>query len=161
MPYQYDFPCQSASECGQGTCSINADNVTEFFCTCDQSYRSVGDDVCSLDLQNDQTAILLSTLLGFSGADWFYLSKGDTLYVCVGLLKLGLVIFNILVFPMGYFVQEPETLGGEEVVDRYIIIKLGFWLTTLLIGFVWWLTDWIRIIAGSFTSSDGNPLVTC
>ena len=143
MPYQYNFPCTSVSQCGHGMCSVNANNVTEYFCSCERGYRSVDGNVCSKKLQEKGLAVFISFLVGILGADWFFLSKGNRDYILIGFIKLYVTLANLFVLP-------------HAATDYEYTMR-----TCLFAGFVWWLVDWIRIVSGSFSSGDGFPLADC
>ena len=69
-------------------------------------------------LKSKLVAFLLSLFIGAYGADWFYLSAGNSNYIFLGVLKL-------------------LTCGG---------------------CYVWWLVDWIRVLADTFPDGQGRAL---
>jgi len=62
---------------------------------------------------------LVSFFVGWTGADWFYLSAGSFAYIVGGVFKL-------------------LTIGG---------------------ALIWWLVDWIRVLADAFPDGNGMPLL--
>lgn len=63
--------CILDSSCNHGKCT----NTT---CVCDAQFATLDDKVCSYERKNEGTALLMTLFLGWSGADWFYLSCGQT-----------------------------------------------------------------------------------
>ena len=50
---------------------------------------------------------------------------------------------------------------GSLGVDRFYVGKIGTGILKLLTGGgcgIWWLIDWIMILAGKFTDKDGNVI---
>jgi len=103
--------------CGmRGDCKLSR-NGWESFGDCDSGYASV-DGACNYKQKSQLTAFLVSFFVGWTGADWFYLSDGTAGYVVAGVFKL-------------------ITLGGVGI---------------------WWLVDWIRVLAEDFDDGNGVAL---
>lgn len=81
------FECINDDDCGNhGECVAAPDNGT--MCVCDPEFRSVGEGVCNYRRRSPVTAVILSAVVGGVGADWFYLSRGDGVYIFAGVMKL-------------------------------------------------------------------------
>merc|ERR1719244_1852000 len=79
-------------------------------------------------------AFLVSFFVGRFGVDWFYLSRGDVVYIVVGVVKFFLI--------------------GSAGVCR----GKGQWVVRVGI-FIWWVVDWARILANFFPDGKGNSLI--
>merc|ERR1719431_1932772 len=77
------------------------------------------------------STFLLSFFLGGFGADWFYLSRGYFSYILVGIVKFLLIQFKGCACSISF--------GFGE--DFHIPISFGC---------IWWVVDWIRILANNF-----------
>ena len=93
------------------------------------SYKN--EPYCTYKQKNSHSAFIYSFILGF-GADWFYLSRGDGLYIFAGVVKL---------FTVG--------CGLALLLDKK---PVG------LIPVIWWMADWIRITDGVFYDGNGQKL---
>jgi hypothetical protein len=76
--------CSNNLQCSfpRGQCQPNNE------CVCSKGWASQDQSPCNYPLKSKQTAFLLSFLLGFFGADWFYLSVNNIFYILAGILKL-------------------------------------------------------------------------
>ncbi|CAF4260725.1 unnamed protein product, partial [Rotaria sordida] len=84
---QASNPCTRTSECGQGICDTNR---TTPICICNRgwTYSRDGFERCTYQLKSKLAAFLLSFFAGGLGADWFYLSVGNSGYIAAGVFKL-------------------------------------------------------------------------
>jgi len=89
-------------------------------------------------------ALILSVLFGFLGGDWFYLSISAPMYITIGLVKMMLSVLFVVSFLM--LVKKLST----TIITTYVL------LITLL---VWYITDIVRIVVGTFKDGLGQPLV--
>lgn len=84
--------CVFDDECNNGECVL--ERTSEFpngtyVCECDECWRDGDDgDPCSYELRPKLATFLISFFVGWTGADWFYLSRGDGCYICAGVCKL-------------------------------------------------------------------------
>ena len=85
------YPCTSQGECGEGTCKFGLQltkNKTVDVCECSEGWINYDGKPCSYELKSKLTAFLISFLVGWLGADWFYLAQGSGAYICAGIFKL-------------------------------------------------------------------------
>ena len=128
-----------------GECIIMTNNKTR--CKCFKFYMEHRDHqgktiirTCWKERKSQHTAFLLSFFVGGCGADWFYLSEGDLIFVLVGLLKIFL--FGVTVSLM---------------INLYCVVPI---MVTLMPGvLIWWLVDWIRIASGSWDTTGNSTLI--
>jgi len=73
-------PCTIDTKCGAGRC---IDSV----CQCNPGYLSLGAKVCDYHQLSGGTALALSIILGIGGVDRIYLSRGNIVYLVLGILK--------------------------------------------------------------------------
>ncbi|CAF1173986.1 unnamed protein product [Adineta ricciae] len=103
---------------------------------------------CSYEQKSKWTAFLLSLFVGSFGADWFYLSRSTAKYIVAG-------VFKILVSCGCCCSMLAAGCGKESSIGAF------FRCLRVLAGIassIWWLTDWIRILAGSFPDGNGIAL---
>ena len=101
---------------------------------------------------------MISFTVGATGADWFYLAKGNVGYIIAGIIKL-IIFLLIIALPCGfYWYLFCHCLGNERkrefdiyFAKRIITVIL---IIILVLVAIWWLVDWIRILTESF--KDGN-----
>lgn len=106
---------------------------------------------CSYQQRSKTTALLISIYSGIFGADWFYLSRGRSGYIVVGICKLIISCGCCSGWPL-------LMLGAHRLSD--IIITIGYIISMLfsLISLAWWIIDWTRILANKFPDGNGIEL---
>ncbi|CAF0867161.1 unnamed protein product [Adineta steineri] len=104
---------------------------------------------CSYKQSSKILALILSFVMGFIGADWFILSRKDSLYILCGILKILL--------SAGCCIWNPLAARSKSRTATTAASCLSVTLT--LISFVWWFVDWIRILLNSFPDGNGAPLI--
>ena len=63
--------CTMNSDCNNGICQ-------EALCLCNKGFVSYGtNQTCNYQQKEKLTAFILSLLIGSTGADWFYLARGN------------------------------------------------------------------------------------
>ena len=73
--------CDDNANCNNGHCV----NQT---CVCDSGYKTLTDKLCGYKQREKVTAFLISIFVGVTGADWFYLARGNIAYIVAGVFKL-------------------------------------------------------------------------
>ena len=82
------------SECDKSQdCGFPNGNCVDGQCVCDEDYwtkYTPGQKIvyCQEKKKDQLTAWLLSFFLGYAGADWFYLARGNGNYIAAGVFKL-------------------------------------------------------------------------
>ena len=107
------------------------------------------EDASKPEKRSKLAAFLLSFFLGGFGADWFYLSRGDFVYIMVGIIKL------LLIGQAGFCCC---SLKFEIFSCNERMMKcLGpcRWILSLA-TLLWWVVDWIRVLTDNFP--DGNMM---
>jgi hypothetical protein len=107
--------------------------------------------LCSAEGKSKQTAFLLSFLAGGLGADWFYLSRGEPLYLAAGAAKLLYILL-----PTAYLVfSRLLSMAGPRQPPAVVQVTLPVSIILLYAAsLLWWLLDWVRIIT-DFWAADG------
>lgn len=144
---QWGYWCFDDFECGRGFCQ-------GYICHCYRGFitwRSM--QSCRYEQRTKLTAFLLSFFLGIFGADWFYLSRRMTKYIIVGMMKLLVALGCIIGWPI--FI-----LKCSKNEHRFVLLINIINVLLSLTSFLWWLTDWIRILANIFLDGHGAPLQT-
>ena len=87
-------------------------------CVCDKYYITLDDSevFCNYNLKNRVTAFVLSFFLGEFGADWFYLSDGNTAYIIVGFIQVQ--VQNIV-----QYTSRADSIIMRNAVESFI--RLG------------------------------------
>ena len=131
-----DPECIAQDHCNpNGECIIMGNK-----CPCFKLYVDCDGNTCWKERKSKHTAFLFSFFVGGCGADWFYLSEGDLIFVLVGLLKIFL--FGVTVSLM---------------INLYCVVPI---MVTLMPGvLIWWLVDWIRIASGSWDTTGNSTLI--
>jgi hypothetical protein len=144
-PRQWGAWCSQNFECGRGFCQ-------GYMCQCYRGYitwRYFG--VCNYEQRTKLTAFLVSFFVGIFGIDWFYLSRGNAGYVIAGIIKLSISLSCIIGWPiivLNISKEKPKFLTLGKIIN----------VALSLTSFIWWLTDWIRILANVFYDGNGAPL---
>ncbi|CAF4367705.1 unnamed protein product, partial [Rotaria magnacalcarata] len=82
---------------------------------------------------------------------WFVLSRGQAGYIIAGIIKM--------VISFGCIFGWPAIIVGVSKKKANIILLAQVINVTLSVtSFIWWLTDWIRILADVFYDGYGAPL---
>jgi hypothetical protein len=124
--------CRDHSLCDNGTC------------VCQKGWITWGNsEECGYEQKSILIAFLLSLFAGSFGLDWFYLACNDAVYIVVGIIKLML----------------SGGCGGTRTSSSPIKNEKAKTGLTSLVG-LWWLIDWIRILAHVFPDGNGAPLST-
>ncbi|CAF3457739.1 unnamed protein product [Rotaria sp. Silwood1] len=139
--------CREDIECGRGFCK-------GYICQCYRGYitwRFM--EVCNYEQRTKLTAFLVSFFTGIFGTDWFVLSRGEARYIIAGIFKL--------IISFGCIIGWPITIVGiSEKRSRLRMTAEAVSVILSVTSFIWWLTDWIRILADVFYDGHGAPLQT-
>ena len=143
LPFVLSY-CVNDSECNNGYCQhLNTTNTS--YCVCSKGYVN---RYCNYEQIDHRDAIMISFFVGYTGADWFYLSRGDPGYIVVGLIKL----FMLLSLPICYrLINIFAGTRWNSIATIGIIMPM----ITIPTALLWWLVDWIRLINGC-SFKDGN-----
>ena len=140
-------PCTTDSNCADHEQCRNS------LCQCEDGYIVWGtpNNTCSYKQIPKLVGFLVSFFVGNLGIDWFVLSKGDGGYITAGVFKLLMSCGCCIMVPFIVIsaIRKSATWG-----------VVGYILTTILTlgASVWWLVDWIRILANAFPDGNGAPL---
>lgn len=144
-PRQWGRWCSSDMECGNGFCQA-------YMCQCYRGYISWRYmEVCNYEQRTKSTAFLLSFFVGIFGVDWFVLSRGNAGYIVAGFIKLIISLGCIIAWPALI-----TNISRKDTNLPVIVKTVGVLLS--LISFIWWLTDWIRVLADVFYDGNRAPL---
>ncbi|CAF1535935.1 unnamed protein product [Rotaria magnacalcarata] len=137
--------CTEDFECGHGFCQA-------YICQCYRGYITWSFmDVCKYEQRTKIAAFLVSFFFGTFGVDWFVLSRGQAGYIIAGIIKM--------VISFGCIFGWPAIIVGVSKKNANIILLAQVINVTLSVtSFIWWLTDWIRILADVFYDGYGAPL---
>jgi hypothetical protein len=137
-------------------CNKNERCTNKTKCVCDHGWVTYGktmriNDSCSYKQRSKTVAVLVSVYFGILGIDWFYLSRENSGYIMLGILKLLISCGCCSGWPL--LVLGTYRLSGVKIISGYIISILFS-----LISFTWWITDWARILANKFPDGNGIEL---
>jgi hypothetical protein len=144
-PRRWGRWCSTDIECGRGYCQ-------GYTCQCYRGYLiwRYG-DVCHYEQRKKLTAFLLSFFLGIFGIEWFYLSRGFAGYIIAGIFKLLITLGCAIGWPI-MIINQSKKKQNLIIIGNIINVILS------VTSFIWWLTDWIRILANVFYDGEGAPL---
>lgn len=145
QPRRWGRWCSEDSECGLGFCRA-------YICQCYPGYTTwYFMETCAYEQRKKLTAFLVSFFVGWFGVDWFVLSRGNAGYIVAGIIKL--------IVSCGCCIGWPVVLVGAAKKSRKHM-AFGNVINGILsaMALVWWLTDWIRILADVFYDGHGAPL---
>jgi TM2 domain-containing membrane protein YozV len=144
-PRRWGRWCSNDNECGLGFCRA-------YMCQCYPGYITwYFMETCAYEQRKKLTAFLVSFFVGTLGVDWFYLSRGNGGYIVAGIIKL--------LISSGCFVGWPVVMASSNKKSRKnITIGTGVAAILTIISVIWWLIDWIRILANVFYDGHGAPL---
>ncbi len=137
-------PCKTDVDCSNGKCRNDS-------CKCIPGFVTHKGEQCSYQQRDKTTAFLLSFLIGTTGVDWFFLARGSTVYIIVGVIKLLTGIVGIKIPLSCWYLGVKQSNRVKNFLFRFV--SLLFIVLAISSG-VWWLADWIRILTGDF--KDGN-----
>jgi len=144
-PRRWGRFCSTDYECGRGYCS-------GYMCRCYRGYITwIFMDVCNYQQRTKLAAFLLSFFIGIFGIDWFFLSRGNPAYIVAGIIKLIISLSCIIGWPI-IIINISKKKRDLVLVVNIINVILS------VTSFIWWLTDWIRILANVFYDGYGAPL---
>ena len=142
--FSYGLSCKTNQDCNNGVCKNES-------CTCVTGYVDYYNAPCSYKQKEKTTAYWLSLLLGFLGADWFYLSNGNGGYIAAGIFKLLFGIFGNI-FPCVLLVE--AKIKKKQLSRKMGLIVCSFAITII----IWCVVDLIRIRVNKFNDGNGIPL---
>ena len=123
--------CLKENLCNYGDCVLLRNkNVS---CRCDKYYVDHDQEMCAEKGKSKLILFLLSFFGGGLGADWFYMSNGSLVFICIGILKISL----IFVF----------ALCNRKFANIFYDIPI--------LGILWWFADWVRILSDGW-GADGQ-----
>ncbi|CAF0899463.1 unnamed protein product [Adineta ricciae] len=145
QPRRWGKWCYVDNECGLGFCSA-------YKCQCYPGYITwYFMDTCSYEQRKKLTAFLLSFFVGTLGIDWFYLSRGYAGYIVAGIIKLLLSGGCCFGWPF-------ILMGTDKKSRKYFVFGNAVNIILSAAALIWWLIDWIRILADAFHDGYGAPL---
>ena len=141
-----DVRCIQDSDCGDhGQCK-------NYACKCDEGYITwQTSGVCAYKQESKLAAFLLSFFLGSLGVDWFVLSKGNAGYIIAGIVKL-ILSCGCCAGICGAIASAARKSEGCSAFFYCLSILLPCGAS------IWFLVDWIRILADAFKDGNGAPL---
>jgi hypothetical protein len=132
-------------------CGING-YCRNSVCQCNDGYITWQKSaICAYKQITKLAAFFVSFFFGALGIDWFMLSRGNGVYIAVGVLKLFMACGGCVVLPcllMGVCKNSDKCI----IVGRVLRVLFAFGAS------IWWLVDWIRILANAFPDGNGAPL---
>ena len=144
-PRRWGRWCSEDMECGRGFCEA-------YMCQCYRGYITWHFmEVCAYEQRTKLSAFLVSFFVGLFGIDWFVLSRGNPGYIVTGIIKL--IISLAFCFGWAFILRGAAKKDRNQIRLAYIINIL---LTATSI--LWWLTDWIRVLADVFYDGNRAPL---
>lgn len=145
QPRQWAQWCTDDLQCGYGYCHA-------YSCQCYRGYITwYYMDICSYEQRSKSTAFLVSFFVGYLGVDWFVLSRGNAGYVVVGVVKM----FLLFAACFTWFLSA-KNRSEKSRNRRFLPLVAAIVLTSVSV--IWWLTDWIRVLADVFYDGYGAPL---
>merc|ERR1719369_1013917 len=102
---------------------------------------------CIYKAKKKLTTFLLAFLVGGTGADWFYLSCGNGLFIFAGIMKI------LVLCCMPACLQATLGAGGREMGA---LVLLG--CCACLGGISWYIADWAMILTNQRTDGNGMGL---
>jgi len=134
--------------CNMGMCVVI---MEEEMCNCMSPYINEEKDgtteYCVYKAKKKLTAFLLAILVGGTGADWFYLSCGDGLFIFAGIMK----IFFTCCLPT---CLQSVLLNGSD--DGGAMVIIGCCVCCGIMG--WYITDWVMVLTDQRTDGTGMGL---
>lgn len=138
--------CKADEDCGNGKCTEEDKK-----CICDSGFLTYKEQPCSYKQLNLFNALLFSLLLGYVGADWFYLSRGSMCFIAIGFVKMYSLILCVLFLLI--FLKSKQGASKSRCF-RQIFLFVGLITGLLIIG--WYAIDVFRIITN--IALDGNNM---
>ena len=125
-------------------------DIVDTVCECDSDYYG---DTCDYQKRKQSLAFVASLFGGFFGADWFYLSRGDAVWIIIGVFKC----LCTLGFISGFLTIKYTELAGSKY-NWVITICIMACIVCLPVTLIWWLVDWIRLASNECQFPDGNDI---
>ena len=133
---------------GHGLCELYPPRFLNsgYYCKCDERYFGA---YCEKEYKSKLTAFLLEFLIGWTGAESFYIGETAAgifklllgLFGCCGLICAGVIFF-------GSEGEKPAPAMCCMIFVCLACCAISLWVTI----------NWIMILTNSVTDSDGNPL---
>lgn len=137
--------CTDDIECGRGVCRADV-------CQCYRGYITwKWMEVCNYEQRTKLTAFLVSFFVGILGIDWFVLARGNAGYIIAGIIKLMISLACSIGWPVlviRFSKKDSRALAIGNIINATLSVT----------AFVWWLTDWIRVLGNVFYDGHGAPL---
>lgn len=137
------IPCNGHGECKHYEEII--DSTSEYYCYCMEQFYG---DYCQNEYKSKWVAFFLEFFVGWVGASRFYLG-----YNAAGVVKL---LFGLLGCCGG------SILFGRrkniEIKDCCVAMLVVAMIIMFFVSVIWWLADWISILAGTMTDVSGHKL---
>lgn len=135
----YTSDCPPHSRCSGGQCE------------CDRNWMTPKKGgLCAYEQRSKWITFILSFFFGTFGVDWFYLSHGTVEYIIAGVIKALLGCASCCTLCLKCLLDDVNTTPISSL--KCITSLFG------IIGNVWWLVDWIRILVGVFPDGNGIRL---
>ena len=131
--------CSTHSWCNAGQCECEKGWITR-----------CNSEPCSYQQRSKPVTLTISILLGVTGIHWFFLSRGDSLYIAVGILKCLILIAS--------YVWRQLAMVSESKPAKQFAHSLSVTLGLIAIGS--WLVDCVRLLIDSFPDGCGVPLLS-
>lgn len=118
----------------------------EYYCYCSEKFYG---QYCENEYKSKWTAFLLELFIGWLGVGRFYLG-----YNFAGVVKLIFGIFGCCGASLMF--GKHKASGGEMTMCvGFVVVAM---VVMFFVSLIWWLADWISILAGTLHDVDGKPL---
>jgi hypothetical protein len=137
-------------------------------CDCNKGYDNFNNGICNYKLKTQITAFLLSFFLGPVGAEWYYVGDCDPYYNAVGVAKCIIFVLAIIFIFSAWCSSDMKDIRlcddenscirtcGDGIIINVSSLILGMSFIAFLFVFLWYISDWIRIVSDPCNMKDPN-----
>lgn len=142
------------NDCGNGVCLHTPNGIQ---CHCFPSYITIDpESECNYTQRNLDVGFTYSLFFGGLGADWFYLARGNGIYIFIGLLKLFLSFTVVFLSKLVKIMKSNES--NEAFSTHCKVVTYMFTLPLCIVFIFWWILDFVRMGNNTFLDGNGHNL---
>lgn len=150
--------------CSDDNSYISCSNITGICeCICDNGFITVNSDtLCNYEQLYNSVNILFSLLFGLLGTNWFYLARGNRLYMLIGFTKFMCSFIGLSLYIMLLRISQTinHSIYGNPSYHFCwydVVVSIATFCMCFVVP-LWYVTDFVCAILWIYPDGNGQEL---